>query len=199
MPLTARAVHAGILVVILVSLVIAYVVLLSVHSCHRTKTHTYGELKDALGPDLRYKDNSLRMMAERIYDYKIAHEKKTTQDAFVNIFLFSRSPDPYSKSASSLSDVCLHKLATSTAADFPKLVYYIPMFNHPKYVECIINYNRDAKKFSDTTKATIINDILQFDAVTSTEAKWQGVLENVKTRLQDDEFLYTILSAGYIN
>lgn len=203
MAITKKHLHVAVLVVILIGLIVAFVMSFVIQECYKSKLYTYDNLKDGLGPGLTYKNKSLRLMAERILEYKLTHEQGTTDDAFVNIFLVGKSPTPYKLTVENLSDLCVHKLITTRSEEFPKLIYYVPIFNHELYNRCIGSYDLTTKKFSNfdnskSTKDIIIEDILKIGKdSTTTQARWQTVLNSVREQLQTDEFLYKVLNTGY--
>lgn len=196
--------YPAILISILGALILSIILTFVIQECYKEKVYTYDQLKDGLDSALHYKTKSHRIVAENIYEYKIAKELHNVDDTFVTIFLMNRNTDLQTLRVSTLTDVCLHKLVTSTPKDFPRLLYYVPIFNHELYAQCMVNYDHRSKKFNNFDKSTptrsiIINNILQINNHTTS-----GVLQDVVNRIlyqlndaEDDEFLYTILNGGY--
>ncbi len=156
------------------------------------------ELKDALNDKYKFKSKNLRIMAERIYDYRVAKEyiPQGQQDEYISIFLPSTTQEPL-PSSSSLQDVALYKLATcDTKEKFNVLVSYIPIFNHPRYSECLKDYNKDNKKFNHSdTRDIIFNEVLNIENYLETAnlSNYAAFIKNNAT----DQWLFELLDQGF--
>lgn len=133
---------------------------LSVEGCHAP---TIAKLKNkGLDGRYRFKSKLYRLLAENIYQYR---RKTFVSDAVAGVvsIIIANSlttnaivtpPEP-----SALSDVALHKLATEPLDRFSKLIYYIPMFNHSRYAECMQAYDSKTNTFKDDKRSVVLNDI----------------------------------------
>ncbi len=208
------AAMAGLLVFVLVF----YSVVFS-SRCYKSNAPTYAQLLTSLNSNYKLKHTAYRTMASRIYEYRIANEYSRIADTYISIFMAKQMttvPPP----SSELNDFCLYKLATSSTDRFNILVSYIPIFNHPRYIECIKSYDTVSKTFKSidpdrSTKEIIIRDVLNID-----DASKATLSESILSYVQQsnptfdastvtpfinswlstttDESLYNLLINGYI-
>lgn len=164
----------------------------------------------------RFKSNDVRSMAKILYTYKSLYEyDASATDDFVSLFAISR-PSRLPP-ADSLQDITLYKLLTTDR--FSILASYIPIFNHPNYVDCINAYDPSSKKFlpiidSRSTKDIIIKDILNIGDDTITDLKTSidaylktsnptfdttkaTMFESILLNAEDEE-LYNLLDRGFM-
>lgn len=153
----------GLLVLVVICAAVSFIVIIRQGTCSKVKSPIYEHLLDGLNSDCSFKTISLRLMAERIYEYRSLKEFIKPGGQYVSIFMATgvSSPPP----VASLSDIALFKLATASKDRFSILISYIPIFNHPRYVECLKAYSKKSLSFksidsSRTTRDIIIKDLL---------------------------------------
>lgn len=166
---------------------------------------TWEELHNSLNSDYEFKpDNYYKIMATQIYNYRLLNEYKKEDPGFVIIF------KPINKNmtipaADQLNDFTLHKLATCGVNDFSRLINFIPIFNHPRYVECIKSYNIETKTFTNNLREFILHQVLQINTAPITENQSIGLDDHVMTVIPilqtqipkySDEDLYKVLTKG---
>lgn len=196
---TLDAVFLGI---ILIWLLIAICITFVFDECYRDLNVSFADILNGLGSKYRFKTKSMRTAAEQLYEYKVHNEFDNTKKVDISILLQKNKvidPPP----ASSLTDVCLHKLSTSKD-DFNKLMYFVPIFNNPIYPKVIQSYNSKTKTFKNfdknkSTKRIIIDDLLNIneqsivvDNPSIDETLLKRIINDVNTFL-NDEWIYQLL------
>lgn len=207
--------HPLALIIFLTGLIVAFVLIYVVEDCYKIKSSSFEQLKAGLDRRLNFRSNTLRLMAQKIYQYKATNEFNPTEDTYVSVFMAGNKLNMLPP-ASDLNDVCLHKLATSTKDSFNKLIYYIPVFNHPMYAKCVLSYNHKLQKFknfdrSRSTRDIIIRDVLNIDDpsnpdlessivalpnVQLSESIYLKIIDELKNP-GNDQLLYVLLNSGY--
>lgn len=188
----------------------------STQACPSDHAPNFETDKISLDSYKQFKTNEVRTMAKILYTYKATYEYDVSaSDDFISFFAIkkpTRLPP-----ADSLQDITLFKLLSTD--QFSLMASYIPIFNHPNYVDCINAYNSRSKTFdsidnSRSTRDIIIKDILMIQdtsdhdlttiiksylmnanpAFDSTQATmFESILLNA-----DDEELYNLLDRGFM-
>ena len=136
-------------------------------------------------------------MAEKVLEYRMEKEFNAVTE---NVSLFMNwegvSPEQKISFGTSLTDCALFNIATAPTNRFSILVYYAPMYNHPRYIECVKAYNEDTGKFKDgaggkSTRDTIIQEILN-------PVKTKSSLATLALEHTTDAELYQLLKEGYV-
>lgn len=160
---TLFKVLTGFLLLLLIGSIIAFIAILNGSTCSTTKPPRYCQLCCGLDKHCNFKTRTLRVMAEHVYQYRLATEyKEVPQDKFISFFMMGNYPDISNlPKVEDMKDIALHQLATADGADFNRLLAYTPIFNHPKYVQCLKAYDLKHKTFKDvSTRSIIIDEVL---------------------------------------
>ncbi len=164
----------GLLIAFLISAILSFALVITTSSCSNERSPEYCDLCCGLDKNCNFKSRDLRLMAERIYEYRLEHEYTPPSDTFISIFMMRNKPDPANlPAAESLSDIALHHLVTATDK-FSLLISYIPIFNHPRYIDCLKAFDQKTRLFRGidserSTKDIIIQDILGFGDESNTK------------------------------
>lgn len=193
----------GFSIICLIIVVAIFAYILNHQQCIIKHSPSMDILVNGLNKDYKFKNLRLRAMAESIFNYRLKYEYTKPEDEFVSIFSKLNASAEIAK-PSNLSDVALYKLATaSDSTHFNNLIFYIPIFNHERYVECIKAFDNESKTFRkiDEAKSTsdiIITEIFGIDMTSSTTDE---ELIHVRNEIQNngDEVLFLILENGFIN
>lgn len=184
---------------ILAGMVVAFYYI-SMEGCAKLQSPTFNNLVNGLNSNFEFKNEKLKLMAQRIYEYRSSVEYKSASDEFISIFINPKDPTSPIDVSLFINDVALHKLATADANMFNVLVSYIPIFNHPRYLECIRAYDSSSMEFKNidsnkSTKEIIINDILRIDEISVDDKYAELIRKDIKSK--SDKELFDILMNGY--
>jgi hypothetical protein len=147
--------------------------------------------------DYRFTSKYARCMAEKVLEYRMEKEFNAVTE---NVSLFMNwegvSPDEKISFGTSLSDCALFNIATAPTNRFSILVYYAPMYNHPRYIDCVKAYNENNGTFNavaggESTRNVIIREIL-------TPVKNKTSLATLVLEHTTDAELYQLLRQGYV-
>jgi hypothetical protein len=185
-------------------------------TCPNEHAPAFEIAKISLDSQKQFKTNDIRSMAKILYSYKAMYEyDASATDDFVSLFAITR-PSRLPP-ADSLHDITLYKLLSTDR--FSIMASYIPIFNHPNYVDCINAYDPSSKTFRSivanrSTKDIIIKDILNIgdDSVSDLKSSINAYLKKVNPAFDtteatmfenillnsEDEELYNLLDRGFM-
>lgn len=160
----------GISIVCLVIVAAVFHYFLTYPTCVFRHSLPFVELVDGI-ENYKFKNDHIRAMAESIFDYRINNEYPDGPPSLYGGGLIPEKKD--------ISDITLYKVVTANAPDFGSRVFSIPIYNHPKYIQCLKSYDIKEGSFNpiDNTKAT--RDIIQRD-ILKIDPKVDSPIENIR-------------------